>query len=338
MQWVTSWPTEESRLADAEFTEVFTTSLGRESVAVRAMAGRSIAGRGVSDAYGLQLNRERLPGADDTICHDAIGACLMDLVEAGGIRVVREPRGIFASLVPVGVLMRPGRPPDIVPDAAMDVSMPEAVTVRGQHQSRTRLPARRLLFDVKTIFGGGVLYQSARARDEQSGAVAERAHAVHGAYVRHAQDMDRRYSPAGQTPVEQRLMSFTPVRALVIGQYGEASPDVHSLLEVAAQQRAARMWRCMGARSQEEFYSFTVASYRRRLGMVAVREMARHRLARVPYVGAPRAAVDAAVAARRLQSIRARGGVEVPIVPRWEPAEAFFAMQAHMIQRPEVRT
>ena len=35
---------------------------------------------------------------------------------------------------------------------------------------------QRWLFDVKTIFGGNGLYQCPRARDEQSGAVAERAH------------------------------------------------------------------------------------------------------------------------------------------------------------------
>jgi hypothetical protein len=39
-----------------------------------------------------------------------------------------------------------------------------------------RLPMQRWLFDVKTIFGGNGLYQCPRARDEQSGAVAERAH------------------------------------------------------------------------------------------------------------------------------------------------------------------
>ena len=32
---------------------------------------------------------------------------------------------------------------------------------------------QRWLFDVKTIFGGNGLYQCPRARDEQSGAVAE---------------------------------------------------------------------------------------------------------------------------------------------------------------------
>ena len=39
---------------------------------------------------------------------------------------------------------------------------------------------QRWLFDVKIIFGGNGLYQCLRARDEQSGAVAERAHKCAG--------------------------------------------------------------------------------------------------------------------------------------------------------------
>ena len=47
-----------------------------------------------------------------------------------------------------------------------------------------------------------------------------------------------------------------------------------------------------GARSKEEARSFIIARLRRRLGLVATREMARHRLRRLPYVGAPRSALS----------------------------------------------
>ena len=48
------------------------------------------------------------------------------------------------------------------------------------------------------VYGGGTLYLSARAREEQSGAVAERAHAVNGTdsggeYGAHARLLDARF-------------------------------------------------------------------------------------------------------------------------------------------------
>ena len=93
--------------------------------------------------------------------------------------------------------------------------------------------------------------------------------------------------------VEARLRSYTPTRALVFGQYAEASQDVHTLLEYLARHRATAQWRRYGARSAEEAYGFFIAALRRRVGVFAAREMARHRLRRIPFVGVPRAAVVA---------------------------------------------
>ena len=47
-----------------------------------------------------------------------------------------------------------------------------------------------------------------------------------------------------------------------------------------------------GARSQGEVHGFYVAQLRRRMGVTAVREFARHRLRRAAYVGVPRAVVE----------------------------------------------
>ena len=46
------------------------------------------------------------------------------------------------------------------------------------------------------------------------------------------------------------------------------------------------------ARSQGEVHGFYVAQLRRRMGVTAVREFARHRLRCAPYVGMPRAVVE----------------------------------------------
>jgi hypothetical protein len=79
---------------------------------------------------------------------------------------------------------------------------------------------------------------------------------------------------------------------VVFGNYGEASRDVHTLIHVAAQRLATKHWRLLGARSQGEVHGFYVAQLRRRMGVTAVREFARHRLRRAAYVGVPRAVVE----------------------------------------------
>ena len=79
---------------------------------------------------------------------------------------------------------------------------------------------------------------------------------------------------------------------MVFGNYGEASRDVHTLIHVAAKRLATKHWRLLGARSQGEVHGFYVAQLRRRMGVTAVREFARHRLRRAAYVGVPRAVVE----------------------------------------------
>ena len=75
-------------------------------------------------------------------------------------------------------------------------------------------------------------------------------------------------------------------------QYSEASPDVHACLSYAATQISRRRWREFGARSADEARGFVMQTLRRRMGVVTAREMARHRLHRLPYVGVPRAAIE----------------------------------------------
>ena len=48
----------------------------------------------------------------------------------------------------------------------------------------------------------------------------------------------------------------------------------------------------MGCSSESVAYSRIVASYRRRMGLVAVREMARHRIRQSAYVGLTRQQLD----------------------------------------------
>ena len=146
----------------------------------------------------------------------------------------------------------------------------------------TPLAARVLLFDVKNTHTGTGWYSCSRARNEQAGAVKERAHQVVREYRAHADRLDRDYAPAGQHPFADRLASFTNTRGLVVGGYCECSPDVHDLVKLAGARLAARLWRRLGARSEAEARGHLTAAARRRVGCLFARAHARHRQRRLP--------------------------------------------------------
>ena len=185
------------------------------------------------------------------------------------------------------------------------LALPDVVTQIGARRGAAQ-PARRLFLDVKTIHAGTQHYYTRRAREEQSGAVHDRELSVWADYQRHARELDRRFSPAGQSPILQRLQSFGRTRGLVFGAYGEASADVHDLLSLAATAQAEHLWRESGARSAAEMRALLIGRARRRVGMAVVQAMARHRLARVPYVGVSRTVVQA-----RAQRRQQGGGLGV---------------------------
>ena len=308
-QWVSSWPTHRMELSLHEMLEVVTTYLGRESPAVRRLAGRHIPcshasrqGQGrVCDAFGFQLGLATLPGGSNEECHDVAGRELFEIIQEARLSIELQPRHFFHTLIPVARLLQPGRHPSIVPDASMRVALADVVTQRPPAQRGPVQPARRLLFDVKTIHAGSGHYYSLRGREEQSGAVHDRELQVWTDYQSHARALDRAHSPAGQQPILDRLRSFGRTRGLIYGAYGEASHDVHALISIAADARARELWRAHGASSVAAMRSFLVSQARRRVGMAAVQAMARHRLDRLPFVGCSRAVVQARAQRRQGQ-------------------------------------
>ena len=82
--------------------------------------------------------------------------------------------------------------------------------------------------------------------------------------------------------------------------------DVEHLLEEAARAAARRDWRRMGSVSEHVAYGLIVASYRRRMGVIAVREMARHRYRQSQYAGLTRLQLDQVGQERQVQRLGAR--------------------------------
>ena len=94
------------------------------------------------------------------------------------------------------------------------------------------------------------------------------------------------------------------MRGLVVGQYGEASEDVHWIADAVADALAGQRWRLMGARTRTEARAFFIGIVRRELGLTFVIAMARHRLQREPFVGMSRAALRAMRDSRGLAARR----------------------------------
>ena len=185
-----------------------------------------------------------------------------------------------------------------MPDALLRAALPPVQ--RTRHARPAPVRASSLVFvDTKTLYARGKHYlQGARALEDQAGAVAARALEVNGEYRRHARDLDAEHSPAGTTPISDRLRSYGEVRAAAFGNYGEGSADVHAILEAAASAAARARWRPSGARSAAELFGILIAHYRRRMGMRAVQAMATCRLERVPFIGLARPIVAAIVRRR----------------------------------------
>ena len=110
--------------------------------------------------------------------------------------------------------------------------------------------------------------------------------------------------------MEQILLDHDRTRGIVLGGDGEWSCDVEWLLEEAAHTAARRDWRRMGVVSESVAYGFLVASYRRRMGLVAVREMARHRYRQSQFVAM--SYVGRADARSSVDEIRARAAGAAP--------------------------
>ena len=98
--------------------------------------------------------------------------------------------------------------------------------------------------------------------------------------------------------VSAALQQYGRVRALVFGQYGEASTDVHELLDITVDRATRDSWRFLGARSQAEARSYFTSTLRRAWGVATVREFARHRVSRLCFIGAVRGQGAQAVRAR----------------------------------------
>ena len=140
-------------------------------------------------------------------------------------------------------------------------------------------------------------------------------------YRQHARRLDQ-HCHGGGTRIQDRLDSIGGVRGVAFGHYSEMSRDGHELISITADVVAARRWRDIGARTQAEARSYFMQRFRRRLALIVGREMARHRLRRIPLIGVPRATVRSRITQRD------RFGPRQPLQLGMQ-VEEFHRFQAH---------
>ena len=104
-------------------------------------------------------------------------------------------------------------------------------------------------------------------------AVDKRARELPGEYRRKARDVDRMYGGVAEGvvgPVERQLQQYGDLVGMVFGAFGEASQDVHELVQVLAESRLRYVGRQRGREGGEGELSVIVSQIRRRLSVAAV--------------------------------------------------------------------
>ena len=134
--------------------------------------------------------------------------------------------------------------------------------------------------DVKTISFTVSNYGGIN-RTKNGAAVEHRANKVHKEYLDKARKADIKWNNTPQNaigPIESRLNEFGTVIPFVFGYLGEANKAVRTLLKEIATVGARNLWRQMGQTCQVNAYGVLLNSYRRTLGVAAVRANARMKL------------------------------------------------------------
>ena len=307
--WVTSCPTGGNRAGPAAFREIACRYMGAKSPCACALEGQTIwsdsGARGTCDAFGNELTSRHLAGdgwrtAHDTIKH-AIGATLSSL----RLPYTCEVFGLLSSCIPHGprhdalLALQQNRRLGLVPDFRIGDLNGELGNDGGPAVAGTQR-----LAELKRINLCHSRYPPRAVCRGHLVAVNNRAAKIQPEYVKKARDLDEKYgtTPVGQPgPCFQRMRAYGPVLALVVGHFGEWSPDLHRLVNAMAAVAVPRVGGLYNSRSAEQAKAAIVWKARRDIAWAGLNANATLLLDRAEWVGPSRAA-----AGRSQQSSRAR--------------------------------
>ncbi len=265
-------------MSDAVFCEVFDNHMSVHSGACASWVGERF-GDATVDVFGDAV-RAATTVKDEKgyiVRHDTMKYVLNEAFAWAGLEASLEVEcevfGEFSHLIPKAVvetIPRGGDRQALVPDFLF-----REEALRGWYG---------VLAELKVISCCRTYYLEGKSTK----GVDKRAGSLNAEYVRTARDADRKYCGTldnAMGPVQQHLESFGTVRGLVFGAFGEASPDVHSLIDSLAEHRLRKKglseaWR----RGHKAEKALLVRQLRHRIGVAAVRAQAEHLLSRLRVV------------------------------------------------------
>ena len=286
-------PGPKSFLSSAGFSEAFAALLCLPSPACSSRLGEAIPGRGRETVckWGDKLMNAVMQGDGWRKRHDAMKLKILSLLTWAAIPVNCEVFNLFASAIPQEGLNRieqGRRRQGLVPDFLL----------RGREGEESSL------CELKFISASRTRYPRNPQRRDGKRAVDVRADGLTYEYAKKAQNVDHDYggvprpapAPQGapQAPrvigrVEARLQTFGKVRGWCFGSWGEASEDVHALVQRIASSRllvaGMQPGRRGPPRSQAAELAALVSHARRQLSITAVREQAKLLLERLQILG-----------------------------------------------------
>ena len=280
-------------LSNEEFSEATAALLCRPSPACASRVGERF-GRGkVIDQWGDEVVNCTMQGDGWRRRHDALKLLLRKLLVWSGIPVMCEVFNLFASCIPQEGLnriemgrKRQGLVPDFLIPAEEGGGSGILCELKGMSASNTRYPIRRRLVD------------GTRAVDKRANGLTEE-------YAKKAKETDWNFcgiarpprvplpgaaQPVRQIgPVETKLLSYGRVQGWVFGAWGEASEDVHALVQRIAKSRLELVGTLPGRRvrprSRAAELSALVTDVRQQLSLCAVKQQARLLLDRLCLLG-----------------------------------------------------
>ena len=144
----------------------------------------------------------------------------------------------------------------------------------------------RILMDVKTMAMCPTRYNK-NSTEGRARAVVRRQKSVHNEYLNKARKADRNYNDHDSReqgnaagPVETELHNYPRVKGLVVGAFGEVSPDLREFVEDIAEGWAGQ-WMEMGHRTKEEARAIARHNAKKLIGIQGVRSYAKMKLRRI---------------------------------------------------------
>lgn len=257
------------------FAEALAMTLCMPSPVCKDRVG-SVVGKRTVDIFGDAIMSAALPGDHWRTRHDKLKMTINSLCTWARLPTTCEVWGLFSHLIPNEAMSRieGGRKRQgLVPDFRME--MPSTT---GGTEYR--------LAELKMISCCDTWYKPCASANTR--ATEKRAKGLQMEYRRKAKKVDQDLlgvATEEKGPVERRLDEFGSLVGLCFGAWGEASTDVHKLIQTLAEARLKFLGLKEGKPRSKHELGLIVGQLRRRLSLAAVKSQVDCLLSRIHQVG-----------------------------------------------------